>query len=111
VRRSGPAKQRLWLGSHRYRRCGRDAFTNCNPESYTNSNRYTFGMRPDGVTNTDGNGNRDSYSDAYGYSYRNGDSYTYFHTEVSPNSKTASHASAAAIDFPYQKFPSLGPAD
>jgi hypothetical protein len=79
VRHSRPAKQRLWLGSGRYRGRCRDAVTNRDAESYANSNGYAFCMRRDNAyTDADRhrncNANSYSYCYSYCYSYLNADS-------------------------------------
>ena len=61
MRRCRSAKQRLWLGPHRYRGSCRHTIANRDAYSYANSNGYAFGMR------------RHSNPDAYG----DGDTYWY----------------------------------
>ena len=102
MRHGGAAKQRVWVGPGRYRGRRRDAVTNPEPDSYTDSNRYTFCMRA-GVTNTHGNCDRDShsYSYSYRYCYSYGNGYTDAdvdtYTEACSNTETSSHAAASPV--------------
>ena len=75
MRRSGTAKQRVWVGPGRYRGRRRDAFTNRDAVSYANSNRYAFCMRagkPDAYSHS----NSYAYTDSYAYSHSNSYAYT-----------------------------------
>ena len=100
MRHGGAAKQCVWLGPGRYRGRCRDAVTNPEPDSYTDSNRYTFCMRA-GVTNTHGNCDRDSHSYSYRYCYSYGNGYTDAdvdtYTEACSNTETSSHAAASPV--------------
>ena len=58
MRQRGSAKQHLWLGPGRYRRCCGNAFANRNSYPYGNSHRYAHGMRA-------GNSNTYGYIDTY----------------------------------------------
>jgi hypothetical protein len=82
MRRRGPSKQRLWLGSGRYL-CSRgrrnaNAHANCHSDS-------------------------DSDADCHPYRNGNGHAATHANTEVGANRKAASDASAAALDFALPK--------
>ena len=102
MRHGGAAKQCVWLGPGRYRGRCRDAVTNPEPDSYTDSNRYTFCMRA-GVTNTHGNCDRDSHSncychansDSYGNGYTDADVDTY--AEACSNTKASANAAASPV--------------
>ena len=115
MRHGRPAKQRVWLGSNRYRGRCRDAVTNPEPDSYANRNSYTFCMRA-GVTNThgdcDSNGNTNSYRNCYSHGNSNSYSYTnpntnfhaqtHAHTEVSANTEGSPHAAASTVSPGFQ---------
>ena len=58
MRRGGTAKQRVWVGPGRYRRCRGNTFTNRDAKSYSNGNRYACCMRA-GKPNPDGNADSD----------------------------------------------------
>jgi hypothetical protein len=91
VRNCRPAEQRLWLGSDRYRRGGRDPFTNCNAESYANRNSYGFCLWRDNAY-TDADADLYTYSDCNTHSYSNANRYSDGHSYSYSNAQTHAHA-------------------
>jgi hypothetical protein len=85
MRYGRPAKQRLWLGPRRYRRCCGNTLTNPKPKSYADSNSNTFCLWGDAIANSNdltdcdrnshSNGNNHSYCNAYCYCNGNNDGY------------------------------------
>ena len=91
MRHCGSSKQRLWLGPGRYLRCGWRRHAHADAHCYSDGDRHA---------------NCQPYCYGYGYCYLH--AATDANTQIGAISKTASHASAKALDFPYRKSPFRG---
>jgi hypothetical protein len=97
MRRGWPAKQCLWVGPDRHRGRRGDTVTNSEPESYANSNGYSFSVWPDGDADADLYSYSDcnTYSDGHSYSYSN--AQTDAHAQVCADTEASSDTAAQTV--------------